>query len=143
MSARLATVAPDLVDRLSSLSDEQLKGVVLAVAREAVARTGLDEPAVAWAPSLLGAGSPGTAERSAVEVVGAYLDERAWDIQELEAESERCLDAFPRVRATWAVFFALDPDRRVAAVESIYEAQAALGSIDDLRSLLTPLLPSE
>jgi hypothetical protein len=141
MTARLATVAPDLVSRLDSLSDDQLGNVVAVAAREAVTRSGLDEATVSTALDLIGPGEPDTSARWAVEVIGTQLDERAWDIQELENDSQQYLDAFQRARAAWAVFFALDPDRRVAAVESIYEAQAALGSIDELRRLLAPLLP--
>ncbi len=140
MSARLGTVAPDLVNRLDSLSDDQLGNVVAVVAREAVTRSGLDEPTVSTALDLIDTGEPDTTARSAVEVIGTQLDERAWDIQELEDGSQQYLDAFQRARAAWAVFFALDPNQR-AAVESIYEAQAALGSIDELRRLLAPLLP--
>jgi hypothetical protein len=140
MSARLATVAPDLVSRLDSLSDDQLRNVVTVAAREAVTRSGLEEPAVSTALDLIGTGEPDLTARSAVEVIATRLDERAWDIQELEGDSRQYLDSFQRARAAWAVFFALDPDRRVSTAESIYEAQAALGSIDELRRLLAPLL---
>lgn len=141
MSVRLGTVAADLVIRLDSLSDDQLGNVVALAAREAVTRSGLDEPTVSTALDLIVTGEPNTTGRSAVEVIAAQLDERAWDIQEIEDGSRQYLDAFQRARAAWAVFFALDPDRRVAAGDSIYEAQAALGSIDELRRLLAPLLP--
>ncbi|MEU4295644.1 hypothetical protein AB0E63_46155 [Kribbella sp. NPDC026596] len=103
MTARLATVAPDLVSRLDSLSDDQLGNVVAVAAREAVTRSGLDEATVSTALDLIGPGEPDTSARWAVEVIGTQLDERAWDIQELENDSQQYLDAFQRARAAWAV----------------------------------------
>lgn len=140
MSTRLATIAPDLVSHLHSLGEDQLGNVVAIVAREAVIRSGLDEPTVTSALELLNTGGPSSSARSSVEVIAARLDERAWDIQEREDQgadnSEQYVAAFQQARAAWAVFYALNPDRRDAALESIYEAQAALGSIEELRLLL-------
>lgn len=80
-----------------------------------------------------------------MEELAARLDEHAWDIQESDDDarhdSQRYLVAFQRARAASAVAFALDRDRG-AALESIYEAQAALGSIDAMRQLIEPLLTS-
>jgi len=71
------------------------------------------------------------------------LDEEAWEIQESdEADSPLYLTAFQRARAASAVAFAVDPDG-VAARESIYEAQVALGSIDEARRLIDALLTRE
>jgi hypothetical protein len=100
---------------------------------------------VASALDRVGAGEPSLSDRSEVEELAARLDERAWDIQESNDgaghDSERHLAAFQRARAASAVAFALDRDRG-AALESIYEAQAALGSIDAARRLIEPLLTS-
>ena len=70
-------------------------------------------------------------------------DEVAWDIQESDDgdDNQAYLVAFHRARAASAVAFALDPGRS-AALESIYEAQAAMGSVDAVLRLIEPLLPS-
>ena len=117
--------------------------VVAVVAREAIAWSGLDEPLVASAVDQIGTGGSGVAAGAGVREVAAQLDDVAWDIQESDEghESERYLVTFQRARAASAVAFALDPDRS-AALESIYEAQAALGSIDAVRRLIEPLLTS-
>lgn len=145
MSVRLAAIAPDLVSRLDSRSDTELANIVAVVAREAAARSGLDEPPVASALDRVGTGETSLSDRSAVEELAARLDEHAWDIQESDDDaghdSQRYLVAFQRARAASAVAFALDRDRG-AALESIYEAQAALGSIDAMRQLIEPLLTS-
>lgn len=145
MSVRLASIAPDLVSRLDSRSDTELANIVAVVAREAAARSGLDEPVVASALDRIRTGEPSLSDRSEVEELAARLDEHAWDIQESDDgarhDSQRYLLAFQRARAASALAFALDRDRE-AALESIYEAQAALGSIDAVRRLIEPLLTS-
>src|SRR5215469_8881968 len=120
MSTRLAIVAPDLVPQLNSRPQGELRNVVAVVAREAVARTGLDDPLVASALDKIGTGEPGMNAR--VQEVAERLDQVAWDIQDAEDGhgSERYMAAFRRARAVSAVAFALDPDT-VSMVESIYE----------------------
>lgn len=141
MTARLATVAPDLVPRLDTCSEDELRDVVAVVVREAVARSGLDDPAVWTVLGQIGAGD--SAGSATAQEVAARLDEEAWEIQESdEGDSPRYLAAFQRARAASAVAFAVGPDR-AAALESIYEAQAALGSIDEARRLIEPLLAPE
>lgn len=124
MNARLAVVAPDLVARLGLLSDGELGKVVAVVAREAVAGTGLEESIVASALDQIGTGRSGVSAGAGVREVVARLDEVAWESDEGH-ESERYSVTFQRARAASAVAFALDPDRS-AALEAIYEAQAAL-----------------
>lgn len=145
MSVRLAAIAPDLVRRLDSRSDTELANIVAVVAREAAVRSGLDEPLVASALDRVATGETRLSDRSEVEELVARLDEHAWDIQESDDsaryDSQRYLVAFRRARAASAVAFALDRDRE-AALESIYEAQASLGSIDAVHRLIEPLLTS-
>jgi hypothetical protein len=142
MSTRLATVAPDLVPQLNSRPQGELRNLVAVVAREAVARTGLDDPLVASALDQIGTGEPGMNAR--VQEVAERLDHVAWDIQDAEDghDSDRYMAAFRRARAASAVAFALDPDSG-SMLESIYEAQAALGSIAAARQLIEPLLTND
>lgn len=135
MNSRLATVDPDLLNRLQSLSDEALQKVAALAAREAVARTGLTDPRVITALGLDGS-EQNAALRWSVEAVAARLDEQAWDIQDREGDSAQYFAVFEQARAASAVFFALDPDSRSAAADALYEAQAALGSVEALRSRL-------
>lgn len=135
MSVRLATVAPDLVDLLASLSDDQVGALVIRAAREAVTRTGLTNESVTTALGLEGT-TPHPGLRASVENIVASLDDCAWGIQEREGDSASYLATFQQARAASAAAFALDPDVRGAGPEALYEAQAALGSVDELRSVL-------
>jgi hypothetical protein len=142
MSTRLATVAPDLVPQLNSRPQGEVRNVVALLAREAVARTGLDDPLVTSGLDQIGTGSPGM--NIGVQEVAERLDQVAWDIHDAEDghDSEAYVAAFRRARAASAVAFALDPDSG-SMLESIYEAQAALGSIAAARRLIEPLLTNE
>jgi hypothetical protein len=65
------------------------------------------------------------------------LDEIAWDAQE-QAEAgvlpeQAYLAAFARARAAASVGFALEPDALHAALEAVYEAQAALADLEAVR----------
>lgn len=147
MIERLETVAPDLVARINSLPDHQQERIARFAAQEAVKRTGLNELIVSGALAVNGSGEPGApATRSAVEEAANRLDELPWDIQDLaddaQAYSTDYLAAFRRARAAWSVYFALEEDPALAALEATYEAQAAL-SIDDLREMLEPLLSGQ
>jgi hypothetical protein len=102
----------------------------------------LDDPLVASARDQIATGEPGMNTR--VQEVAERLDQVAWDIQDAEDEhdSERYMAAFRRARAASAVTFALDPDSG-SMLESIYEAQAALGSIAAARRVIEPLLTND
>jgi hypothetical protein len=109
------------------------------VAREAVARSGLDDPLVASALDQIRTGEPGM--NASVQEVAERLDQVAWNIQDAEDghDSDQYIEAFRRARAASAVAFALNTDSG-SMLESIYEAQAALGSIAAARRLIEPLL---
>jgi hypothetical protein len=111
-------------------------------AREAVGRTGLDDPLVASALDQIATGEPRT--NAGLQEVAGRLDQVAWDIPDGEDEhdSERYMVAFRGVRAASAVAFALDADIR-SMLESIYEAQAALRSIAAARRVTEPLLTND
>ncbi|PUA80514.1 hypothetical protein C7S10_12115 [Nocardioides currus] len=104
--------------------------------RAALADTGLTDPTVVEALDL--GGSEPTADlRLAVEALAARLDQEAWRIQEREGDSAHYLAAFKQARAASAVFFSLNPDVRGSAADALYEAQAALGSVESLRTHLS------
>ncbi|WP_344753508.1 hypothetical protein [Gryllotalpicola koreensis] len=67
----------------------------------------------------------------------AALDEKAWECQagvEVGQLSEAdYLEAFRRARAAATVGFALGSDALQAALESVCEAQAATGHIEEVR----------
>ena len=68
-------------------------------------------------------------ERAAVRALADRLDELGWDLKEKvdagEADQGDYLAAFRKARAATALWFALDPDARTAAIEGAYEGQAA------------------
>ena len=72
------------------------------------------------------------------------LDEAAWDLQRPVhsggSPESAYLEAFRKARAASAVAFALDPDPHKAAIEAVYEAQAALGDVNPVRSAVLDIL---
>jgi hypothetical protein len=56
-------------------------------------------------------------------------------IRWIEAKEEY-VAAFGRARAAAAVWFAFDEDAQTAATESVYEANAALGSMESVRHMV-------
>jgi hypothetical protein len=76
-------------------------------------------------------------ELSQVLALTEELDEIAWEAQDkVEAgvlPEEAYLAAFARARAAASVGFALEPDALHSALESIYEAQAAVADLEAIR----------
>lgn len=81
---------------------------------------------------------------SKAEQVTEELDEIAWDIQdqvdEEAASQEAYFEAFSRARAAAAVGYALESDPLKAALETVYEAQAALGDLKAIRTAIDSAL---
>jgi hypothetical protein len=141
VNSRPSSVAADLVDRLERQPSAQLRRVAAGAADLAVMRAQLVDPRVDAALAALRDGAFGkTAERSGVQRLADELDERAWDVQDLEAEGavsqHEYLVAFGRTRAAASVGFALDSDALIAALESVYEAQAAVADLDAVRVVI-------
>jgi hypothetical protein len=86
----------------------------------------------------------GRDECSAVSGVTEELDEKAWDIQEQVDEGalpqEAYLEAFRMARAAASVGFALEVDPLKAALEAVYEAQAAIADLGAIRTAIGPAL---
>lgn len=145
MSSRLTAVAPDLVEALTHQSVAALQVVAKTVADWVVDRAGLVDPRVDAGLAALRQGNLGpSTERSELQLLVVQLDEQAWDIQDqLDAGSatdEEYLAAFGLARAGSAIWYALDNDALQAALESVYEAQAASGELEILRELVFSVL---
>jgi hypothetical protein len=71
------------------------------------------------------------------------LDETAWDVQDKVDEGlipeQAYLDAFSKARAVAAVGCALETDPLQAALESVYEAQAATCDLVAIRTAIRDL----
>lgn len=130
MTWRLSSIAPDLVEQLEGEPEAQLRRTAEAVVEAALRATEVGNGTVKQALDALHAGRYGAPEeRRAIKQLADRLDESAWDLQDRveagEADQDEYLDEFRRARAVTALWFALEPDPLVAAVEAAYEAQAA------------------
>jgi hypothetical protein len=142
MIGRLSTIAPDLVALLEQQQSEQLRRAAAGVANLAIERTHLSEPRVDAALAALHEGRLGfTPERSAVQYLTEELDKIAWDAQEkMEAgigSRHAYSTAFRRARAAASLGGALDSNALTAALESVYEAQAAVADLDAVRIIVS------
>jgi hypothetical protein len=130
--SRLSTVAVDLAERLSHQPARRLRQVAVAAADLAVERTQLVDPrADAGLAAVRDEAPAAIAECSLVLSLTEELDEVAWNTRDqVEAgmlPEQAYLAAFARARAAASVGFALEPDALHAALDSVYEAQAAVG----------------
>ena len=143
---RLSTIAADLAERLEHQPPAKLREVAAIAALLAIERTNLTDPRLDACRIALRDRIPGDqAARSAVQEMTVELDEVAWNAQDAAAQGSHDTDtylrAFKRARAAAAVGFALEPDVLHAALESVYEAQAAVNDIDAVRSAVQHALP--
>ncbi|MGV8973119.1 MAG: hypothetical protein ACOH10_12425 [Rhodoglobus sp.] len=145
MTARLASVAPDIVEVLGRNPPARLRAIAVDAGEWIVEIVGLVDPrldaALAAMRDLRVGASP---ERNALKVLVDELDERAWEVQDDvdagSAPQEAYIVAFSLARAASAVWFALDSDALHAALEAIYEAQAATGDLAGARRRVQELL---
>jgi hypothetical protein len=141
VTSRLSSVAVDLVERLERQPPARLRQLTADAVRLAVARTQLVDPRLDAGLVALGSGAFGdTPERSAVLRLVDELDEIAWDVQDKaeasEATQQAYLAAFAKARAAASVGFALDSDALNAALEAIYETQAAVADLNAVREMV-------
>lgn len=141
MTSRLSSVAADLVEQLEAQQPARLRQAAAGAVDLAVARTGVSAPPLDAALAALQEGRFGdSADRVAVLQLADELDEIAWDLQERSeagtATPEAYMAAFGRARAVAAVGFALDADALAAALEAVYEAQAAVADLDAIRAVV-------
>jgi hypothetical protein len=145
MTSRLSTVAVDLAERLSHYPPGRLRQVAAAAAFLAVERTQLADPRVDAALAAIRDAVPSAMpELSQVLALTEELDEIAWDAQDkVEAgvlPEQAYPAAFARARAAASVRYALEPDALHAALESVYEAQAAVADLEAVRVAVAAVL---
>jgi hypothetical protein len=145
MPSRLSTVAADLAEQLEHRPSSQLRKVATIAALLAVDRTHLADPRLDAALTAIRDGAAGDRnECSAVSLVVEELDEKAWDIQESVDEGtqpqEAYLEAFRMARAAESIGFALEVNPLQAALEAVYEAQAAVSDLEAIRTAISPAL---
>lgn len=129
--------SPELLALIEAAAPEQQRAAALAIARFAVERAGLADPAVDRALDALGAGtSIAPSIRKEVEQVAGRLDEEEGALSEAvdrrRATQATYEAAFRKARAATAVAFALADDPFEAATESAYEAQFAADDVEVL-----------
>jgi hypothetical protein len=141
MWCRLSTVATDLVESLQAQRTVRLRRTAADVARLAVQRTRLVDPRIDSALAALHDGNFGDSDaRSAVQQLTKELDVIAWDLQKVAEESRGSMQpyhaAFARARAAASVKCALNSDPLSAALEAVYEAQAAVSDLEAIRIVI-------
>lgn len=142
---RLELIAPVLSAQLLRADERVLRRVALAVCQFAVQRTGLaNDPVVASIDVLILNRATAHELRQRVESLVAQLDELQWQLQDAvergEVDNGAYLAAFHRARAVHAVWFALDDNPVIAAIEATYEAHAATDDLPGLEELIHTLL---
>jgi hypothetical protein len=139
MPSRLSAIAPDLAAWLERQSRERLRGAAANAAHLAVERTRLTDPRLDAALTALRNGQFGRmAEQPGVQQLADGLDAAAWNLQE-KAEvgtvpHQAYCAAFRRARAAASVGFALGSDALSAALEAVYEADAATADLDAVQA---------
>ncbi len=140
---RLGTLDPELARRVLAAPEAACRSLAAGAAEAALSVVGApaDERLLA-AREAVRLGNVGDSHvRSALQTLVEELDEAAWDIQDQVEAGRRPYEeyqsAFERARAINALWFALDPDPRVAAGEACYEALAAGVDADQLALLAT------
>ncbi len=140
MPNRLATVEASLSDDLTRRTPRQLRRIAAAAALLAIRRTGLSDPRLNDALFLLHSGNSGEDEQWVVDRLTEELDEKACDIQEQadagNVSQQAYLEMFSRARAAAAVGFALGGNPLESALEAVYEAHAAIGDLDAIKSVI-------
>lgn len=140
MSNRLATVEASLSDDLTRRTPSQLRRIAATAALLAIRRTGLSDPRLNDALSLLHSGNSGEDEQWVVDRLTEELNEKAWDIQEQadvgNVSQQTYLEMFSKARAAAAVGFALSDNALESALEAVYEAYAAVGDLDAIQSAI-------
>lgn len=141
MTLRLETIAPDLVEELTQADAATQRRVAAAVAESAVERTNLTADELDQAFAAIRAENFGDSPvRTGVQQLTDRLDEEQWAVQERVDEGQATpaehLAAFSAARAASAVYHALDADPGTAALEALYEANAATDDLEFLRRLV-------
>ena len=141
MTSRLATIAPDLDQTITQATPATQRAIAITAAEYAIQHTQLTEPTVDAGLAAAQEGRFGeTRERTDVYALAERLDEQQWAIQDRvdagQATEEEHLAAFSAARAATALYYALDTDTPTAALETVYEANAATDELTELHDLV-------
>lgn len=142
--ARLDSISTELADRLRNTSEEGLRRVATAAGRLGVARILISDARIDMALAALDRGELDGDMRVRLDGLVEELDQAAWEVQQ-RAHAGRALEndyvtAFAKARAASALACALDVDPKRAAMEAVYEAQAALGDLMPVRNVVLEIL---
>jgi hypothetical protein len=141
VTPRLETIAPDLVEELTQAAPAGQRKVATAAAESAVERTQLAAAELDQAFAAVHAEDFGDSPaRTGIQQLTDRLDQEQWAVQERLDEGQATpaehLKAFSAARAASALYYALDADPTTAALEALYEANAATGDLESLRRLV-------
>lgn len=137
-------MSPELADRLRGTGEDTLRRVAATVGGLAAKSMSLTDPRLERALSELAQQRAERNGRDEVEALVQELDEQAWKIQARvhsgRLQEDEYLRAFRKARAASSVAFAMDPDPQTAAMEAVYEAQAAVGGIGPVKAAVLDIL---
>ena len=145
MWCRLSTISLELVDKLKVQPPERLRRAAADAASFAVQQLCLADPRLDAALAALRGGKFGdTGERSAAQQLTRELDMIAWEVKKTAEERNSSMrpyyTAFARARAAASVKCALDSNPLNAALEAVYEAQAAVADLQAIRTVVETAL---
>lgn len=145
MATRLDSIAPDLGRRIEQASADEQRRVAAAAAQLVEQATRVDDPAMAAALDAVRTAAWGdTPQRRAALNLVERLDEAAWDAQDRAEEQGTGQDeytaAFRAARAASAIAFALADEPAQAALEAVYEAEAATADLEGVRRVVDEIL---
>jgi hypothetical protein len=140
-SRRLTAVAPDLVRLLQDAPVGDLRRVAGAVSRFASTVVELNDPRIDLALEAVDAGQAEDYEPDDVIEIAEGLDAEARAVEDQDGRSVATHDTVSRrAHAAWSVVFALEVDAKHAALEAVYEAQAATRDIDAVRTVVEEIV---
>jgi hypothetical protein len=144
MPTRLDTIDATLASRLAQATPEQQRAAAAEAALLAASVTRLSGDVVEAASTALRQRRTDAGLRQQLDELTERLDDDGFDLQEQvdngQATAQQYEAAFARARATSALSYALTEDAEEAAIESIYEAHAAVGDIARLHQVVDPIL---
>jgi hypothetical protein len=145
MWCRLSSISVELVEQLQMQAPERLRRAAADAASLAVQQLRLADPRLDAALASLREGKFGdSGERSAVQQLTRELDAIGWEAQKTAEECNSSMQpyyaAFARARAAASVKWALDSNPLNAALEAVYEAQAAVADLQALRTVVETAL---
>ena len=140
LNTRLSGVAPDLVEFGSRLTPSERKTIALRAAEWACRKSGMTslvgEDRLTLFLDAIRTATPQERQQLADEVDD--LDKKYFVIVERNDgldEAGEALQWFVKARATASLLYALDSDELLNFCETLYEAQAAIDDLEQLRFL--------